>query len=330
MVARSKLSIVRRFLKYLGYFGLAVCVVAGVQFLRLHELGSKPTFTSDPVELAKGVKFIEANSLRFAYIEKGQGPLVLFLHGYPESARSWNRVQTNLAENGFRTVAVFMRGYAPTSSATDYSVRSLGEDVVALINALGEKKAIVVGHDWGASAAYEAAFTAPESVSHLITLSIPHPLGTKPSLALFWHAPHFAYYQLPTSERLIWSNDFNHIRNIFKSWSPGFNLPEDEFEDIRKTLQAPEGIKGPLSYYHAIAANAQNNAEIKATSKITVPTLVIAGDNDGTVLLEWFKTAEPAFTARYSFELLKNAGHFPQIEQPEAVAILIRDFVGTK
>lgn len=327
MVENVHRSPIRRIFKLLGYGVLTLCLVAGFQFLRVHDLGQKPNFASDTTKLNEGVQFVYANSLRFGYIEMGQGPLILLLHGYPETARSWNGVQTILAESGFRTVAVFMRGYAPTSPASDYSVRSLGQDVVALIAALGEQEAIVVGHDWGASAAYEAAFTSPEVVSHLVTLSIPHPLGTQPSVALFRRAPHFLYYQMPTAERLIWSNDFNHIRNIFKSWSPGFDMPENEFEDVRNMLKAPDGIQGPLSYYHAVAANAQNNAEIQATSKINVPTLVIAGDNDGTADLAWFDTAEPAFAARYSFKLMRDTGHFPQIEQPVAVAALIRNFV---
>lgn len=327
MAENSSRSPVRRVFKLFGFGILAIGLVAAVQFFRLHDLGPKPAFTSDSSELNKDVQFIDANSLRFGYIEMGQGPLVLLLHGYPETARSWHSVQTKLAEGGFRSIAVFMRGYAPTSAASDYSVRSLGKDIVALIGAFGEDKAIIVGHDWGASAAYEAAFMAPEKISHLVALSIPHPLGAKPSFSLFRRAPHFVYYQMPTAERLIWSDDFNHIRSIFKNWSPGFDMPESEFEDIRNTLKTPNGIQGPLGYYHALVANAEDNAEIKLTSKITVPTLVIAGDNDGAIFLDWFKIAEPAFSADYSFELLGGIGHFPQIEQPDAVAKLILNFV---
>ena len=320
-------SLIRRVFKLIGYGFIGLCFVAGFQFLRLHDLGSKPDFTSDLMKLNKDVQFIEANSLKFAYIEKGQGPLILLLHGYPETARSWHKVQQSLAASGYRTVAVFMRGYAPTSSATDYSVRSLGEDVIALIDALGEEKAIIIGHDWGASAAYEAAFTSPDKISHLVAISIPHPLGTEPSFDLFSRAFHFLYYQLPTSERLIWSDDFEHIRRIFRTWSPDFKMPEEGFEDILNTFQTPNGIAGPLGYYHAVAENAAANAEIQPNSKILVPTLVIAGDSDGTTDLNWFKTAEPAFTGGYSFEILSGVGHFPQIEKPQSVANLIVNFL---
>ena len=327
MAHTSPRSPTRRVFKILGYGFIVLCLLAGFQFLRLHDLGSKPDFTSDLMKLNQDVQFVEANSLRFAYIEKGQGPLILLLHGYPETARSWHKVQQSLATSGYRTVAVFMRGYAPTSSATDYSVRSLGEDVVALIDALGEDKAIVIGHDWGASAAYEAAFTSPDKISHLVAISIPHPLGTQPSFNLFSRAFHFLYYQLPTSERLIWSADFEHIRSIFKTWSPDFKMPEKEFEDIRNTFQAPSGIAGPLGYYHAVAENAAANAVIQPNSKISVPTLVIAGDSDGTTDLNWFKTAEPAFAGGYSFKVMNAVGHFPQIEKPQFVANLIVNFL---
>lgn len=327
MAIHSGRSIIGLMFKLLGFGVFAICIVVAVQFFRVHEMGQKTKFTSDIAKLNKDVKFIDANGLRFGYIEMGQGPLVLLLHGYPETARSWHKVQTNLADSGFRTVAVFMRGYAPTSPASQYSVRSLGRDVLALIDALDEENAIIVGHDWGASAAYEAAFVAPEKVSHLVALSIPHPLGTKPSLSLFRRAQHFVYYQLPTAERLIWSDDFTHIRSIFKSWSPDFDMPESEFEEVRNMFSTPNGIHGPLSYYHAVAENAQNNAEIQPDSKITIPTLVIAGDRDGTTDIAWFKLAEPAFSAGYSFELMRGVGHFPQIERPMAVAESIREFV---
>ena len=142
-----------RILKFIGLITIILCLGVGIQFLRLHDLGARPEVQVDTAYLNEGVQFVEANGLRFGYIEEGSGPLILLLHGYPETARSWRPVQIQLAANGFRTVAVFMRGYAPTALASDYSVRSLGQDAIALIRALGEETATVVGHDWGASAA---------------------------------------------------------------------------------------------------------------------------------------------------------------------------------
>src|SRR5947209_9869516 len=105
------------------------------------------------------VNYIEANGLRFAYFEEGQGPLVLLLHGFPDTAHTWDEVRPALAGAGYRAVSPFMRGYFPTAIPADgkYDSETLGRDALALIEALGEKQAVVVGHDWGASAAYAAA-----------------------------------------------------------------------------------------------------------------------------------------------------------------------------
>ncbi len=316
-----------RFIKYTAVVLLLGCAAAGAQYLRLHDFGPRPTAQVSNADLTENVKFVDANGLRFAYIEAGTGPLVLLLHGYPETARSWKAVQNQLAAKGYRSVAVFMRGFAPSALGTDYSVRTLGQDVASLIDALGEDRAIVVGHDWGAIAAYEAAFIAPEKISHLVALSIPHPRGVQPSFELLSKASHFLYYQLPTAERLVWSDNFSHIRRIYDAWSPDFAMPEEEFDTMKRTLEVPGVIAATLGYYHAFAANGEDNGEMGPSDDITVPTLVIAGDRDGAVVLDGFKQAQSAFTGGYTFELLEGIGHFPQTEQPQRVADLILGFV---
>src|SRR5262245_36918533 len=105
------------------------------------------------------LKYITANGLQFAYYEVGSGPLILLLHGFPDTAHTWFDVQPQLAASGYRVVAPFMRGYSPTKTPADgsYSALNLGRDVLELIKVLGESQAIVIGHDWGAFAAYAAA-----------------------------------------------------------------------------------------------------------------------------------------------------------------------------
>src|SRR5262249_44833733 len=123
--------------------------------------------------------------------EEGRGPLVLLLHGFPDTAHTWDAVRPALAGAGFRA---FMRGYAPTEipDREAYDADTLGRDALALIEALGEEKAFLVGHDWGATAAFSAAGLAPERLRMLITVAIPpsgvdrtdppHPLGRAPLL----------------------------------------------------------------------------------------------------------------------------------------------------
>src|SRR5262245_21138100 len=95
------------------------------------------------------VLYVSANGVRFAYFEEGRGPLVLLVHGFPDTAHTWDDVRPALAKRGYRAVSVFTRGYWPTEVPADgrYDAETLGRDLLALIEALGETSAIVVGHD---------------------------------------------------------------------------------------------------------------------------------------------------------------------------------------
>src|SRR5882724_11812032 len=112
---------------------------------------------------------VNANGVRFATLEAGDGPLVLCLHGFPDHARSFRHQLPALAAAGFRAVAPYMRGYAPTQAAPDgrYQSAVLAQDATELITALGYDSAYVFGHDWGAMAAYGAAIIAPQRVKKL-------------------------------------------------------------------------------------------------------------------------------------------------------------------
>src|SRR5579859_5561185 len=135
---------------------------------------------------------IEANGLSFAYLAEGEGPLVLLVHGFPDTAHTWDHVRPLIAARGFRAVSPWTRGYAPTAIPPgDADAETLARDVLALIDAFGSGPAIVIGHDWGALAAYGAAALAPEKVRRLITVAIPHPAAMAPSPALLWKLRHF-------------------------------------------------------------------------------------------------------------------------------------------
>lgn len=139
------------------------------------------------------VSTVAANGVKFGIIEEGAGPLVLLMHGFPDTAHTWDHARPAIAAAGFRAVSPFMRGYAPTEVPADgrYDTDTLGADTLALITALGEKHAIVVGHDWGASAAYSAATLGPAQVRLLVTLAIPHPASIVPTPRLAWLGRHF-------------------------------------------------------------------------------------------------------------------------------------------
>ena len=119
---------------------------------------------------------IDVNGLRMHVVEQGSGPLVVLLHGFPESWYSWRHQLTALADAGFRAVAPDQRGYGRTGGPHDparYTLLDLVGDVVGLIEALGEGRAVVVGHDWGAPVAWHTALLRPDRVSGVAGLSVP-------------------------------------------------------------------------------------------------------------------------------------------------------------
>src|ERR1044072_3842132 len=144
-------------------------------------------------------RFVEVNGVRLHIAEQGQGPLVLLLHGFPESWYSWRHQFGPLAEAGYPVVAPDQRGYARSEQPEDiasYSLLHLAGDVIGLIHALGEEQAVVVGHDWGAPVAWITAMLRPDVVRAVAGLSVPPalPAGMAPPSAT---RPYYreAFYQ---------------------------------------------------------------------------------------------------------------------------------------
>ena len=131
-----------------------------------------------------GWETVEANGLRHAVFSDGDGPLVLMQHGFPDTPHTFDDIVKPVTNLGFRVVRPFGRGIAPSEKPTTdaYHVRDLANDLLELIDALGEERATIIGHDWGAAAAWGAAHLAPEKIDKLVVVAIPHPaaLATTP------------------------------------------------------------------------------------------------------------------------------------------------------
>jgi pimeloyl-ACP methyl ester carboxylesterase len=128
---------------------------------------------------------VDANGISIHTVATGDGPLVLFCHGFPESWYSWRHQLPAVAAAGYRAVAIDMRGYGSTSQPKDigaYTVSHLVGDVVGVVSALGERQAVVVGHDWGAPVAWFSALMRPDVFRAVAALSVPYipPIGGLP------------------------------------------------------------------------------------------------------------------------------------------------------
>ena len=179
---------------------------------------------------------VHANGVEFAYLEAGDpaAPLALCLHGFPDTAHTWRHLLPELAAAGFRAVAPFMRGYAPTAVPADgrYQSGVLGVDANALHEVLGgDGRAVVIGHDWGATAVYAAATLAPERWSKVVAMSVPTanavPVAflTDPrQLKRSWY---MFFFQSPLADFIVPGNDMAVIDVLWADWSPGHDAAAD-------------------------------------------------------------------------------------------------------
>ena len=263
------------------------------------------------------IKHVEANGIRFAYLEEGKGPLVLLLHGFPDTAHTWDDVRPRIAAKGFRAVSPFTRGYHPTAiPPRDADQETLARDALALIEALGEKDAVVIGHDWGASAAYgAAAIGGPSRVRKLFALAIPHPGAITVTAAKIWGVRHFAAYKLPGAAGRFAKNDFAALPAIYRRWSPTWTPPAEEFAAARETFANRASLDAAFGYYRALSA--RTPAHFK--TRIDVPTVVFAGTDDPVAEPSDYRGAARMFTKEYVVEEVPG-GHFLHREHPETFA----------
>src|SRR5262245_37506935 len=123
------------------------------------------------------LRFIKSNGIRMRIAEMGKGPLVILVHGWPESWYSWRHQLPALAAAGYRAVAPDMRGYGKSdkpAAITDYDIHHVSADLVGILDALGEKTAILVGHDWGAIVAWNSMLLHPDRFTALAAMSVPY------------------------------------------------------------------------------------------------------------------------------------------------------------
>ena len=282
---------------------------------------------------------VEANGLTFRFLEAGDGPLVLCLHGFPDHARSFRHQLPALAAAGYRTVAPYMRGYAPTDVPPNgpYHAGVLVQDALALIDALGYESAVLFGHDWGAIAGYGAAMGAPNKVQKLVTAAVP----LRPAfLNAFLVSPlqplrswYVAFFQLPLAEVALASNDYALIESLWRAWSPGWVYPAEEMASLKETFRKPGVARAAIDYYRHTLNPAFQTPALSAiqarlaTEPVPVATLYFHGAGDGVAGLELTVGMEPRFPRGLRREIIPGAGHFVHQAQPDAVNAILLDFL---
>lgn len=275
---------------------------------------------------------IKANGLEFGYLAEGpeDGPLALCLHGFPDSAHTWRYLMPVLAAAGYRAVAPFMRGYAPTSIPADgaYQTGALAADANALHEALGGgPDAVLIGHDWGAATTYGAIAAAPERWRKAVTLAlppIPALLAGFMSYEQLKRSFYIFLFQTPLAEQAV-NREF--IAGLWRDWSPGYHATDD-IKYVMDCLRTPENVAAVIGYYRAMLdpsrhVEAYAKEQAAADSIGERPILYLHGKADGC--LPYQVAGGEAGILQHlppgsRFEAIGEAGHFLHLDQPEEVA----------
>jgi pimeloyl-ACP methyl ester carboxylesterase len=297
---------------------------------------------------------IGTNGIELNIAEAGEGPLVLMLHGFPESWYSWRHQFEPIAKAGYKAVAPDMRGYGKSDKPGDitaYNQVEVVNDIMGLIPALGYDTAIVIGHDWGAPTAWSCALHHPDKVTAVGALSVPFtPRGDVAPLAqmqkmfegmffyqLYFQAPGIAEAELEADVRVA-------LKKFYHMASGDFDLttltPQGADADLLSSLPEPakmgawctdtdldfytaeferSGFRGPVNYYRNHDLTWEKTAG--APNTISQPAMFMAGDKDGVIMMaaEALQALPQRVPNLLLNELIPGAGHWTQQEAPEAV-----------
>ena len=349
-------------------FLIALCAFAGMTGSTLASAQQEEPAMNEqaPVE-GVSFRFIETNGIRMRLATIGDsGPLVIMAHGWPESWYSWRHQMVAVAAEGYRVVAPDMRGYGATDAppnVEDYDIVQLAADMVGIVDAYGEDKAILMGHDWGSIVAWNTVLLHPDRFSALVAMSVPYGGRATESPLIGWQNSYgdnfyyILYHQQPgVAEAEYDADPYGLLSRLYLSpnsprkpaqvtdrhrsaggWIPRLGEPEglpdwlaqqdlDYFVEQFKSA----GFRGGVNYYRNFHRNWEITPQL-ATARVTVPTLFIAGENDVVIAGASQGRLQGAMSRVVDdlrgVVLLPEAGHWIQQELPEDTNAAVLEFL---
>ena len=310
-----------------------------------------------------------AGGVRIHYVEqrperppagRGQSPLVVLLHGFPEFWWSWREQISALAAAGYRVVAPDLRGYNLSDkppNIEDYAIEHLVEDLRLLIAHCGRERAAVVGHDWGGQVAWQFAMDYPDLTERVIVLNTPHPqrmreaFSGRPNLRQLRRSWYMFAFQAPRlAERWLATNDFERVGLLFRDTAAHREaFPPDVLQRFRAAAARPGAMTAAIHYYRAVMRRGAGDAiqqlrasapaalkplvgdveppEPRSWPTISAPALLIWGERDTALGRDLTEDMEPLFSGPFELVYLPDCAHWVQQECPEDVNRLLLDFL---
>ena len=284
------------------------------------------------------IKTVLANDVEYAYLEAGEGPLALCVHGWPDTAHTWRHLMPALADAGYHAVAPFMRAYGPTALPIDgaYQIGALTADANALHDVLGGgSDAVIIGSDMGALATYGAVGHSPDRWTRAVTMAAaPHKVLSEVFLDYDMMKRIYYIFMLQTSmaEEVLARDPFGWLTSIWNDFSPGFDATED-MGFLRASLADPEHLRAAtIGVFHARIRSELHLAKYAAEQEagdveFERPLLYLHGRDDGVFPARLAATAERALGPQGRQVFVEAAGHFLQLEQPAVVNQLVVDWL---
>lgn len=262
--------------------------------------------------------------VKIHYVVDGQGPLVVMIHGFPDYWATWKPLMAELNKAGYRTAALDLRGYnlsdKPQGEAA-YAMPNLVGDVAAVITAEGQKKAIVIGHDWGAAIAWQVAFNRPDVVDKLVIMSVPHPAGMARELAT----------------NKAQQEGSNYARNFQKEGSEKALTAEGLAGWVKDAAEKPGYIEAfkrsdfaaMMNYYRANypRGTGETAAAPPAPPPVKVPVLVIHGMKDTALNAAGHAGVWNHVDADTTLVMIPTAAHFVQHDAEALVNRTVRSWL---
>jgi pimeloyl-ACP methyl ester carboxylesterase len=312
-------------------------------------------------------RYVDTNGIRMHIAEQGEGPLVVLCHGFPELWYSWRHQLSCLAQAGYHAVAPDQRGYGRTDrpeAIEAYNILELTGDIVGLVDALGEERATIVGHDWGASVAWHCALLRPDIFRAVALLSVPYlrrswaDIRPTDAMRLMAGKDHFyqLYFQEPGIAEEELEADVGKTMRMFLYSASGDPPPEKRwrflFGESEKLLDSgglPEtlpawltehdidvftgefertGFRGGLNWYRNLDRMRELTRFLNG-AKLRQPSLFVTGEVDAvlTMYREHFDALEETMPNLRKKVVLPGAGHWIQQERPAAVNELLVEFL---